>query len=65
MIPTQAELNGRVLYTVLAETTADGAVHTAYVGSDRDQALSVARRVPGAVLLGCLIEYDAREAGEE
>ena len=64
-IPTRAELNGRILYSVIAENKHQGTVYALYVGTDETEAARRARRTPGAVVLAGQIHYDAREIGQE
>lgn len=64
-LPTNQELNGRTLYIVLSEHPREGAIFTAYVGTDEDQAREVARKYLTAIVAVGRIAYDAREAGEE
>jgi hypothetical protein len=64
-IPTKAELNGRALYTVLSEITAEGDVAVLYCGTDPDHAWQVARDSQGGVVVTGAIGYDAREMDQE
>lgn len=64
-LPSQAQLNGRVLYTVLAAGPEPQTVYVAYVGTDDARAREVARTYHDAIVTASTIYYDARERGEE